>query len=314
MVSVIIPAYNYGRFLSETLDSVLRQSYDDFECIIVDNGSTDNTSDIILPYLQDTRFKYIKQENLGVSVARNVGLKQAKGEYILFLDADDLIEKDKLKASVSYLMKHKDCDLVYSNMRYFKSENPSQHFFCFDCDSNTESTWMKKIEGKGLNLIKDFIEGNIMVISSPVFKKGLMKEIGVFDEDIHYNEDWDFWFRMALENKRFKYLEGPETKALIRVHKTSASVNVLKMQICGWYVLIKNSEKIKSSNLERALEIRINQHKKLIAKGLFKLNTAAFKEYVILLKKLHLYSSLFSRTYKNNYLAKLNLTKYFLLN
>src|SRR5687767_13185831 len=128
MVSVIIPTYNYARFIGETLQSVKDQAEQDFECLVVDNGSTDNTGEVVQNFLADPRFRYIKQQNLGVSGGRNRGLQEAKRKYIQFLDADDLIEKNKLKVAVAYLEAKPEVQLVYSDMRYFKSENPAEHF------------------------------------------------------------------------------------------------------------------------------------------------------------------------------------------
>src|SRR3990172_11035793 len=101
MVSVIIPCYNRARYLFETLQSVFMQSYSDWECIIVNDGSTDDTENVVLKFKEnDERFRYIKKNNRGVSSARNAGLGIINGEYVQFLDADDIIHKDKLKLSL----------------------------------------------------------------------------------------------------------------------------------------------------------------------------------------------------------------------
>jgi len=97
LVSIIVPCFNYGQFLSEALESLLAQTYPRWECIIVDDGSTDNTKEAVNFYVQkDSRFRYIYQVHRGVSSARNRALKEAAGTYIQFLDADDMLEKDKL--------------------------------------------------------------------------------------------------------------------------------------------------------------------------------------------------------------------------
>ncbi len=105
-VSIVIPCYNGKDFIAETLQSVLNQTYTNFEIIIVDDGSTDSTKKIISNYLNDNRVNYCYQKNQGVSTARNYGLTLAKGKYVCFLDADDLIEPDFIKKRVLFLQNH----------------------------------------------------------------------------------------------------------------------------------------------------------------------------------------------------------------
>src|SRR6478752_5902047 len=117
LVTVIIPCFNYGRFLPDALDSIRTQTYEAWECLVVDDGSTDNTREVVSRYAQqDARFRYLFQSNSGVSSARNTALKEANGTYIQLLDADDLIEKEKLKLQVAFLEKNANVDLVYSNI------------------------------------------------------------------------------------------------------------------------------------------------------------------------------------------------------
>lgn len=104
LVSIIMPSYNTGRFISETIESVLAQSYSKWELIIVDDCSIDNTDDVVNPYLDDTRIHYIKNDtNSGAAVSRNRALREAKGKWIAFLDSDDLWESDKLKKQVAFM-------------------------------------------------------------------------------------------------------------------------------------------------------------------------------------------------------------------
>ena len=101
IVSIIIPCYNKGRFLEDALNSVLSQIYTQWECIIIDDGSTDNTEQIALNYTRlDSRFRYIKKQNQGVSATRNLGLAQATGNFIQFLDPDDIIYPNKISTQI----------------------------------------------------------------------------------------------------------------------------------------------------------------------------------------------------------------------
>lgn len=106
LVSIIMPSYNTGRFIKETIDSVLAQSYSDWELIIVDDCSTDNTDEIVKPYLADARIRYIKNDtNSGAAVSRNRALREAKGRWIAFLDSDDLWEPQKLEKQIAFMEK-----------------------------------------------------------------------------------------------------------------------------------------------------------------------------------------------------------------
>jgi glycosyltransferase involved in cell wall biosynthesis len=114
-VSVILPCYNGARWIAQAIESVLAQTYKDFELLIIDDGSTDNSKDIVSLYLHDKRVRYIYQENRGFSSALNRGIKESRGEFIGFLGQDDLYIPNKLQVQVRYFDEHKHVDLVHSN-------------------------------------------------------------------------------------------------------------------------------------------------------------------------------------------------------
>ena len=119
MISVIIPLYNTGRYIGECLDSILAQSYGDYECIVVDDGSTDDGGRIADSFaLRDSRFKIYHTDNRGVSAARNLGLEKARGEFVVFVDSDDTVENSYLASLINNY--EKDIDLVVSGIRRFK--------------------------------------------------------------------------------------------------------------------------------------------------------------------------------------------------
>jgi len=307
LVSIIIPAYNYGRFILETLESVRSQTFTDFECLVIDNGSTDNTKDVIAEILTDKRFKYFYQENKGVSAARNRGLREAKGKYIQFLDADDLIQDQKLEQSVNFMESNPSTHLVYSDMRYFKDGNSKELFMNYNCNREDQRPWMKYVSGSGKEMMELFLKGNNMVISSPVFRAELTGEIGYMDESIGHNEDWDFWLRMTLAGKEFHFLNAPGSMTLIRIHKSSASLNVFKMQVGGLLVLMKNSEAIVKSGLKSLLDRRIIDHKQGIKNSLLQSDNKIFSERITYLKEKSLFNLFFSNDSQNVWLSKLKL-------
>ena len=123
LVSIIMPSYNTGRFISETIESVLAQSYSNWELIIVDDCSTDNTDEVIEDYISDDRIKYIKNDkNSGAAISRNRALREAKGNWIAFLDSDDLWEPDKLQKQISFM---KENGYYYSYTNYIEIDEES---------------------------------------------------------------------------------------------------------------------------------------------------------------------------------------------
>ena len=226
-VSVIVPSYNYGHFLGETLDSVKIQTFQNWECLIVDDGSTDNTKDIAETFISaDNRFKYFYQKNRGLSAARNTGLRHSTGDYIQLLDADDLIERDKFACQLNCFEDHPEADIVYGEARFFSDGKPGELRYSALED---DQPWMPKVSGTGQEILKALLTTNIMVVSSPLVRKDVFQTCGLFDESLNNHEDWEFWLRCAQKGKFFQFLDSPKTFTLIRFHPKSMSRNRIKM-------------------------------------------------------------------------------------
>ena len=186
MVSVIIPTFNHGLFIAYAIKSVLRQSYNNIEVIVVDNYSTDNTFEIVSS-IKDARVKYYKFENNGVIAAsRNFGVKNSSGAILAFLDSDDFWEKEKLSVQIPLLMEAPDIACVSSN--YYIIGN--------------DTLWRNRLKFKPGEVFADYsyndlILENVIVNSSAVIKKKVYEEIGGLNEDPEYIafEDWDLWLR-----------------------------------------------------------------------------------------------------------------------
>ena len=183
-VSVIIPAYNSMKYLPETLSSVLEQTFTDFEVLIIDDGSSDQ----IEAWAQaqtDPRVKFISQKNQGVSVARNTGIKNARGEYIAFLDADDLWQPTKLEKQVNCLNANPQVGLVHN------------WIFLIDQYSNkTGNLWASRTQG---HVWQNLVERNTIACCSVMVRRSCFTSTGVFDPSLRSAEDWDMWIRIAAE-------------------------------------------------------------------------------------------------------------------
>jgi glycosyltransferase involved in cell wall biosynthesis len=227
-VSVIVPCFNYGHLLGETLESVRQQSFRNWECIVVDDGSTDNTEAVARGYAsRDGRFIYQVQENRGLSAARNAGLRTARGAYTQLLDADDLLEAEKLKEHVLFLEQRKEYSVVYGPMRYFRVRGASRRYSRGRNGADFE--WMKMWPDTNEAMLAALVEGNQFPVSAPVFRRSLVNEIGYFDEALRSHEDWDFWIRCAFAGKRFVGLDAPGTRTLIREHGESLTMRAVTM-------------------------------------------------------------------------------------
>ncbi|MDM9381601.1 glycosyltransferase [Chlorogloeopsis sp. ULAP01] len=182
-VTVVIPAYNAMAFLPETLESVLRQTFTDFEILIVNDGSTDN----ILEWaseLKDPRVKLITQPNQRVSAARNTGITNAQGKYIAFLDADDLWEPAKLEKQIRCLDEQPTVGLVYTwTLLVDKENNPTGRIFASHLEGKV---WNKLLEN-------DPISSG----SSPLVRRSCFDTVGLFDRNLAYAPDLDMWVRIA---------------------------------------------------------------------------------------------------------------------
>lgn len=256
LISVIIPCYNYGRFLAQTLDSLISQTYPHWECIIVDDGSTDNTSQVAEQFVRnDSRFRYVYQENSGVSAAKNTGLKNSTGDYIQFLDSDDLIESKKFEQQISFMQQQGEVDILYSNMLYFPSEDPSRRRYCMWLAEKDDRPWMPEVSGEGSKILRELVHGNIMVINSPLLRRTVIEKVGLFDESIRSWEDWDYWLQCAIGNRYFQYDNPPGSLALVRMHPESVSKNTWNMLFNSFLVRKKLSRLLKDPELSE-----INDH------------------------------------------------------
>ena len=220
-VSIIIPVYNGERYVSEAIDSVLNQSYKDFEIIVIDDDSKDNTSNILRTYGKKIRWK--SQENKGQASALNEGIKMAKGRYIAYLDADDVCLPERFENQVEYLDAHSNVGLVYSDF--------------YQINGNGETQRIMKSHPHDKFVL---LQNNYIPRSTVMHKRECLNGVGLFDESITGDDDWDMWIRIS-ERFGMGYIGKPLVK--YRVHKGNISLLRPKRLDRGRYMKMRILEK-----------------------------------------------------------------------
>jgi glycosyltransferase involved in cell wall biosynthesis len=211
LISVVTPVYNTEMFIGKTIESVLSQTYSNFELILVDDGSTDDVHTEIQKFLCDSRIKYIRQEKKGPSAARNTGIQHSRGELIAFLDGDDCWEPSKLEKQVRILQLIPDIDVVYCKFHRVDSA----------CNPLPDS---QQLTPPPADLYKALLFGNIIYgsCSAVVVRADALKKAGNFDEELYIGEDQELWQRLACQHK-FYCID--EYLVYIRTHDKSAQAN-----------------------------------------------------------------------------------------
>ncbi len=188
-VSVVIPTYNRAPFIRRSIDSVLRQTYRDFEIIVADDGSTDNTKDIIFSYGKYVR--YIHLEHRGTASARNAGIEASEGELIAFLDSDDYFTLENLEIKVLFLESHLATPWVYSDWQYVNLEG-----YEMEKGSSKFNYAEKQLVG---NIFEELVKSrNFISPCTVLVRKSVLEDVGYFDPDIPSQEDYDLWLRISL--------------------------------------------------------------------------------------------------------------------
>ena len=206
-VTTVIPAYNVEHYIREAIESVLFQTYKDIELIVVDDGSTDRTTEIVKNF--GSKIEYVRHaENKGLSVARNTGIRQAKGKYLAFLDADDIWIPTKIEEQVKLLEGNEDLALVYSNCH--KIDRSGAHM----------GMLLDSVKLHRGFVLKDLLLSSFITTSSVVIKKQVLDEIGVFDEHFFVSQDFDLYLRIA-ECHKIDFVDAPLLK--YRVHSDTLS-------------------------------------------------------------------------------------------
>jgi len=225
LVSVIIPTFNRANMIEETINSVLSQTYKNIEILVSDDGSTDTTKEILKKYIS-ANVKYFWQENKGrPACPRNLGIKNANGKYIAFLDSDDLWIENKLAIQISILEKNSELIGISSNATFF---------------GRSTGIYLTKSYNRSVNF-REVFEKNPIVNSSVVIRKEICEKIGLLDEDpiLRGVEDFDYWLRI-LNYKDNSFYIIDDSLIKYRTHLTNISYNPEQPEI-----LFEELEKIK---------------------------------------------------------------------
>ena len=274
MISVIIPAYNRASFLDEAIQSVLDQEYfvqngsGSFELLVIDDGSTDNTSEIVRSFGDKVNYHF--QEHKGVSAARNLGLNLARGDYLCFLDSDDLWKKDKMSVQMSFMKTFPKAKVCY-----------------------TEETWIrrgvfvnpKKKHQKYSGWIFDKVLPLCLIsLSSALFRREVFVEIGKFDEELLACEDYDFGIRLAhkypiyLLPKPLIIKRGGHSDQLSRKYRAMDGFRVKALEKALQLGLTSPQEKLVRQEIVKKCQILVNGYEK-------RNNRAEARKYLSLIDK-----------------------------
>jgi len=255
-ISVIIHTYNNEKLIAETIESVLRQTYKDYEIIVVDDGSTDNTRTVLQPYMDRMRYHY--KENGGIPSAKNAGIRLSEAGFIAFLDHDDLWVPDKLKIQIDYFNKNPQVGLVYSKYITF---------------SNGKELRTNPKKGYSGWVFSKLISRSFIQTSTVMVKRECLDAVGPFDESFTLSDEYDLFLRIA---KRYQCGFVDKELTRYRIHDRNASKDDLRFDMENLKVFKKiydNSNgldtKCKKLLRERIAKYNMNVAGRLYAQGRF---------------------------------------------
>jgi len=276
--SIIIPCFNQGQFLDDSIFSLISQSYTNWEAIIVNDGSTDKTVEIADKWIKkDSRIKLVSQSNNGLSSARNSGIEFSSGEYIALLDADDKYEKDHLLSLLPFFQQ--GCDVVFTGYSYFSSTKAINHSVRLNKSINFDQ----------------ILHGNIVPPVAVAFKRSIIQISGGFDESLNSAEDWDLWIRFYKIGASLSISEDPTvhyrisdnsmSRQFLTMYKSLKHVSMqaydIDTRISTQHLLNKNLPITPFDSIKKhlllCLGVGILQNKKSIAIDLLKQEMNAFQ-------------------------------------
>lgn len=272
-ISVIIPTYNYGHYIGRTLSSVLAQTYNNFEIIVVDDGSKDNTQEVVEGF-RDSRIRYIYQENQGACSARNHGIKEAIGEFLLFEDADDIIEPEHLE--------------TYLNVAV---NNPGSNVYGPAVKVMLENGEFKilSVKGKcpGGDLLEHWLSHWAIHPNCILWPRENVQKVGLWDESLHANQDGDYAIRALLAGISFVFVEKAPFAKYLQHHNEVAQISctINEKTISSKIRVLEKTEKILLENgnfktkYKNALGKKYYEFSKLFLHSFPEISDECFRKY-----------------------------------
>lgn len=210
LVSIIVPTYNRAGLLREAIESVINQEYQDWQLIVADDGSTDDSEKIVRQYQDDLRVLYFKQDNRGQAAARNLGISHASGDLIAFLDSDNRWLPHKLAAQVSYMDQHPNVDVLYGETERIDGSG---------------RTWPGPIRRRFSGIVwKELLVDNFVTFNTSVVRSGKLRAVGGMDDTVRRGDDYDLWLRLARDSV-FHFLPGVVTQYRVEGSRISDDVD-----------------------------------------------------------------------------------------
>jgi GT2 family glycosyltransferase len=261
--SIVVPAYNVSRYIADTLDSVLAQTFNDYEIILVNDGAPDTAEleRVLEPYRE--RITYLKQENRGLSGARNTGIRAARAPFVALLDGDDLWEPEFLSAMFDELKRDPSIDVLYCDALYFGDAPEAGRTF-MELNPSTGEATFERLLAQECN-----------VNTSAVARRELLLRAGLFDERLRSSEDFDMWLRIAKAGGRVAYLLRP----LVRYRRHSGSLSADPVWMCRHILQVlektaqtlaldaSESEVLRRQQRRYEAELKFNEGKRAFFKG-----------------------------------------------
>lgn len=277
MVSIIMPSYNHGSYIASAIQSVIEQSYDNLELIIVDNFSNDKTKVLVEEYLNDKRIKFIEYDNKGIIAAsRNYGASFAKGEYIAFLDSDDIWDKDKLAFQLDSL--DDEIVLIATTFKVIGEIKMYYDQLRFSSESNAYMDLS----------YHDIIHKNQILTSSALMRKKDFNFVGGFDQSPNFVciEDWELWLRVSkMKNAKIRIVNKPLVyyRVFISPQRSHAKIEENKLTVF---------QKHKDMGYITALDLKKLRHRQFVRIGIIALKVNDYSKMKYFFKAMILSNSL----------------------
>lgn len=261
-ISIVIPAYNSAKFLPEVIQSVLKQTYQNWELLVIDDGSTDNTATLVNNYCQqDPRIRLISKKNGGVSSARNLGVELATSELIAFLDSDDLWLPDKLSVHIEYMNNHPEVGVSFARVELIDPQGKSTGKLTANLVDNLQPYTF-------------FYTNPTVTTSNVVVRKSVFQSSGGFDKTIKYSEDIDLLFRIAFQSD-WKIEGIDQTLIQYRLHSSGLSSDIIKMKE-GWFKLMDKARQEAPNLVDKHYRAAEAAHFQYWAKQTLRLDISPF--------------------------------------